>query len=648
MQMFKNIILIFFFVGFIYSVPAQNTGIVKSDKKVMIKGKAYFIHIVKKGQTLYSICKAYSVLQRDVVMHNPKLFEGLKEGQELKIPVNAIITEDKITDNYIYHTVQKGETVYSLSKKYKVKKKDIYRLNPSTKDNIKIGQTIKIKKSKIKYPREDDNFIYIQIEKKQTLYSITHKYDVSREKIYKANPGLKAEGLKYNSILKIPKKEEKPEKVLTKIVQNDTIESKDPVLLPDSLVKDSLLSDSLISDSLLPDSLKCIPIDYSENPTTYNIVYLLPLDKDAQMIENEVEMDEIEKVFPKPFFEFYEGALIAIKEMQEKGLNLNIYVFDTGKDSLQIVNLLKKKELKNADLIIGPVYTKTFLLASEFCKTKNIPIISPLSPNDNLIKNYKNSFQIVPAFYSQLEQGTMFLSKSRKDNFIILHNDTKEERELIFKYKKILKSCYFENHNDSINLRIISLKETKVKDLKPLLKLDSNRNIIIIPSKERAFVSNAVTKLYIEFNRDYDITLVGFSVWQTFENISLEYFHTLNFHTFEPFFIDYKDSSVKVFIKKYRDLYNSEPEKYSFYGYDISKFFLTALMNYGKNFSHCLDSIQNVKMLNCKMKFSRLKENSGFINECVYIINYNRDYEVVRVREKDLIKEKDLEIKKPE
>lgn len=52
-----------------------------------IDGKDYYIHTIKKGQTLYMISKAYGADVNDVIRENPEVKEGITAGQKIKIPV---------------------------------------------------------------------------------------------------------------------------------------------------------------------------------------------------------------------------------------------------------------------------------------------------------------------------------------------------------------------------------------------------------------------------------------------------------------------------------------------------------------------------------------------------------------------------------
>ncbi|MCK7496006.1 MAG: LysM peptidoglycan-binding domain-containing protein [Comamonadaceae bacterium] len=85
----KNILLIIvlsFFSGNILFAQSDTLKIEKSTDKVMIGGQVYYVHIVKAGETLYSLSNAYGVSQKEIAKENPEIFLGLIVGQALKIP----------------------------------------------------------------------------------------------------------------------------------------------------------------------------------------------------------------------------------------------------------------------------------------------------------------------------------------------------------------------------------------------------------------------------------------------------------------------------------------------------------------------------------------------------------------------------------
>ncbi|UOK42333.1 MULTISPECIES: LysM peptidoglycan-binding domain-containing protein [Flavobacterium] len=131
------------------------------------------------------------------------------------------------------HKVAKGETAYSIAKKYNVAPEDIYKLNPNAKNGVnenavllipaKAGQAAKtpIKETpkstskETPKPTGKETRVYHVVEAKETVFSIAKKYDTTVESININNPDIEKEGLKLGQSIVVftTKKVNKPETV---------------------------------------------------------------------------------------------------------------------------------------------------------------------------------------------------------------------------------------------------------------------------------------------------------------------------------------------------------------------------------------------------------------------------------------------------
>ncbi|MGM0408810.1 MAG: LysM peptidoglycan-binding domain-containing protein [Bacteroidota bacterium] len=649
----KRAFLILFTLALFNTIVfSQNDSlqIKKSTDKVIIGGRFYYVHIVKKGETLYSLSKAYNVSQKEIAKENPEIFLGLQVGQAIKIPVSDEKTvSNQITeDDFIYHKVKKGQTLYSLSKKYDVTQDDIITYNPDVRYGINIGQVIKIpKEHKLaetiqQYPKDvpiddtvrfEDDFIYHTVEKKETIYSLTREYGVTTDELQEHNSFL-SDGLKAGQILKIPKIKD----VTTIGLFVDSGEEEKDTLYTFKKRKDIAYSDSV--DLGRCDTLKRSP----DEP--YQIAVFLPfyLEKnDEKFYIDSSEVDDsgekiYEKVYYEPYYiyprslsfvEFYEGFLLAVDSLKQRGLNVNLHVYDTQNDTSRIKEILNYPALEGMDLIIGPIYNDEVKLVSEFSKYHQINMVSPLWDNLQLVDENPNLFQVTPSFSAQIDEFARYVSNYADKNLILVHNGDSASYGNIQLVKDKLFG-YFSN--DSI-LDYIQFKEVILKDSINVLEHAASKeveNVFIVPSNDEAFVTNVVTKLNTLSAYNYPLRVCGLSRWLRFRNIDPEYYFNLNLCIATPYFVDYKCENVKKFILKYRDTFHTEPQQYAIHGYDVGLFFLTALMNYGEDFQRCIYN-HNQELLQADYKFVRWYKNSGFENIGVSLVKYQENYEILKI-----------------
>ncbi len=106
---------------------------------------------------------------------------------------------------YKSHSVQKGETVYSISKEYGISEETIYNLNPDAKNGLKVNSVLIIpSNSVISSGTNNNNFREHKVKKKETLYGIAQLYNVGVDEIKKLNKDLYSRGLKKGETLLIP------------------------------------------------------------------------------------------------------------------------------------------------------------------------------------------------------------------------------------------------------------------------------------------------------------------------------------------------------------------------------------------------------------------------------------------------------------
>ena len=109
-----------------------------------LNGKEYYVYKVAKGETVYSISKKFAVSQSDIIKYNPSAKNGLKYDQMLFLPTDdAEVVETAVSSSFI-HTVRRGETLYGIGKMYNVTVDEIQELNPGVTSKLNVGDKLNI------------------------------------------------------------------------------------------------------------------------------------------------------------------------------------------------------------------------------------------------------------------------------------------------------------------------------------------------------------------------------------------------------------------------------------------------------------------------------------------------------------------------
>lgn len=154
--------------------------------------EATFIYTVKKGDSLYSIAKRYDTKVDNITKLNNLKNTNLSIGQKLIIPENGESTTQLPT--YINYIVKKGDNLYSIAKTYNTTVEAIIKDNNLSTENLSIGQNLKIgtKEEEIVEECFGEEFIVpteitYTVVKGDSLYSIAKKYNVSVDQIKNKN-----------------------------------------------------------------------------------------------------------------------------------------------------------------------------------------------------------------------------------------------------------------------------------------------------------------------------------------------------------------------------------------------------------------------------------------------------------------------------
>ena len=158
-------------------------------------------YTVKKGDTLYSISKRFNVSIDNLKQINNLESNNISEGQKL------YLTSIKPEDNNNTYIVKKGDTIYSIAKKFNVEIEDIIKENSLTGNILSIGQIILIPNKSNEKEQEtiiEDNYTIYNVKKGDSLWKIARDNNISVPELIEIN-NLKNLTLQINQKLLIPK-----------------------------------------------------------------------------------------------------------------------------------------------------------------------------------------------------------------------------------------------------------------------------------------------------------------------------------------------------------------------------------------------------------------------------------------------------------
>ncbi len=653
-----------------------NTTPQYSDGEIIIKnGKSFVVHTVKQGETLYALAKTYGTSAGQILIENPSINNSqIAIGQQLFIPFSGAkpTTQQPVTQQATeqekktqtvqqsYQPIQQGQqqqfstiqytvgsttTLTALAEKILVPAEVIHEHNPYLHEPIPAGTEITIPANAIYFPKQ---FIVCS-SAGTTLSDLALTYQVSAAEILHYNPyGIAHfdEGVliqipinRYN--IDYARKQIQERKYVYHTVQAGETEysiarmyhTTDTVLIANNIRVDfaTLAVGAILQipyqnsfyeyiSELPNEGQKYMPNGVTIIHPEINVSLLLPF----FLQKNSMQTDE--GIINKPkeiyehtyqFLEYYEGALIALDSIKKLGISVNLNVIESNNDSAT-TNISKIQT--NTNLIIGPVFPKTFPAAAAFAKRHAIPIVSPLATEET---NSLNPFVIqmnTPQKYRFQAMVDHIIEHNENSHVCIVYNSETLEKKNATQCK-----AAFNAQKSKLDAKHITFEEMYYPNSgsagldRAIAKKE--KTIFIVLSRQQAFANNIVTKIY-QASKNHNIELWGMPQWEHYENLELEFLYDLNFKLITSGEIDYTSPRINQFITTYRERYNTEPTKFSFQGFDQMLFFVKHYAT-STDFITELQSIENENGLHDSFNF--VKKDGSSVNTTSFIVEYDKN-----------------------
>ena len=551
-----------------------------NDKDVVTKdGKKCYTYIVKKGGTLFSVCKEINVPIDEVALLNPETAKGVREGQKLFVPLTAKKALENGVKSFSY-SIREGETFYSVLKKFSISEQQLITANPGLTKDLIAGQTINIPGNKpsdlIENPKptkKPDTIIVHKVLDHETLYNISKRFMVTVDELSKMNNNISSSQLKPGMTLRVPIYAKKVEDVAVR--QIDSIPS--------------------------PLSEKTTILDTALKVRTHALTFLLPFNTEKQN-------DPTSSIAT----EFYMGAQIAIDSLISLGYQGKVVVLDAGSDTTTVSSLLRQTDVLNSELIIGPFNGENLELTANFCKLNNIQLISPIVATTSILKENSLVTNAVASEITLLKNMAKFIQRNYIAEQIYLVKVGPKDDDLY----QAFRSSY-------LSLGTKKLIEIQEKDIATHLKKGKNA-VFVVPSRDRALATSITDQLSAWSTKPKSpiLTLVGTKDWVNFDDISAEAKNRLNFHYASSVDFDLTSNETGKLKKLYRKKYNTALTKYAVQGFDVTMYFAKKILLEQKPGDGVMNIINPIP----------LKEGNGFENRASYILKQD-DYKIVKVGE---------------
>lgn len=512
------------------------------------------------------------------------------------LPINAVGGREAMMQNeQRFHTIVKGETLYSLTRLYHVKAADICAANPGlSAENFKIGTVILIPETKNETEEKDSVSTenvepkglagsgcreMHEVKRKETLYSIAQSYGVTLEELLKANPETWKEGfkLKKKMVLCIPYHIEKK-------VQQEEIPN---------------------NEELFKRSRKA-----SEGLHMIRMGVILPFKEKTAIAARTLD--------------YYRGLLMAVDSLKRTGLSFEIYTFDAGKTKEDLNEILQRPIIPMLDIIFGPVEPNQISAVSELSKKYKIPMVVPFYSKSEDVRSNPYFFVLnAPDSVQCKEVEDLFHTTFAKDNLLLIESAGSEESVI----------PYLKKDFESVRFAKLPISEKTL-----LSRLDGEReNVIVLTSSDLKSLNilMPVLRNVVHAHPQLKIKLFGYPEWQLYTSRLLDDFYAVDTYVFSPFHLNYASRWYRLFSNQFHENFHTEmlpvTPRVAVYGFDSGIYFLKGLSHYGHDF--CNQDIYTHPLQN---KFMMKRETTwgGLTNHQMQLIHYMPSHQIEIIEKK--------------
>jgi LysM repeat protein/ABC-type branched-subunit amino acid transport system substrate-binding protein len=333
-----------------------------------------------------------------------------------------------VSGAFIEHTVEAGQTLYAISKKYNLTVDQIVSENPGADTGLRVGQKLRIPQV---ISAQTSKGLY-EVKAGDTLYGISRSYGISVEEL--------------------------------KALNND---------MPAGLI----LGDSIIVPGYQSSAVTPAVAPVSPTDGIYDIVVMLPfhttrdslLSRDFRLREAAVHM--------------YRGILAAADSLEAHGCRARIRVFDVLDNKSTIHSILKKKEMNGVDLVIGPLFTDVVPEVAAWCAANGAHMVVPVQQPNRVLLNSPAMSKAVAGSVTQWMSIARYAHKNfARENVILVDSKILDDRKLVESFKEE----WMKLNRDSLRKVVVcdDLNNLKLAQMLPVGKC-----IVAVPSNDKKVIA---------------------------------------------------------------------------------------------------------------------------------------------------------------
>ena len=640
-----------------------------------VGGNQFYYYDVNAGESIYDIAAKLGVTKDDIIKNNPDAADGIENGMRLYFPVNKDTNYSPVVAAISpqRHTVEQGETLYGLAKRYGTTVEELLAANPEAEKGIKTGQILVIPNKDTKatvdanqqvqdafnhnttmqvaVPQGSDP-VFHTIQQGEDICSIAKQYNATIEGIISANPGLKPEEYTAGAKVKVVPNTALPfvyertgrrnykyevkrgESFASIAADNGITEAELKAANPDmkKAKKGKMIVLPKPFNERVTGEMSTIPIeelrDYYE-PRISDLYYNLV----GKRLESEVNIAmvlpfQLHKAAPPKqaylYTDFYKGFLLAMDSaanVTDKHINLKVY--DTQHNLNVTDSLLALPEMKTMNIIIAPSEPQQLSKINAFGKANSVPVLNCFTTKNEDYLDNPYVYQVNTPTGEMMHDVMRWFDEQFKGYNIIFLSATGESDKEMFDHmrKHISRKKY---NTATINVA----GDLTYNDISN--QMDPGSKYVFIPSSgDKNLVKKYIKALkQVKSDRfDCELSLIAYPEYVLYLKDYQTDLQDLDTWMFTRFF-NAKGFRTRDLEAAYKTNFGGEPlqavPSMAIYGYDTGLYLLHSLGADGI----IDDETPMYKGIQTSFRWERGDNWRGYTNQAIEVVHFSTDHQI--------------------
>ena len=306
------------------------------------------------------------------------------------------------------------------------------------------------------------------------------------------------------------------------------------------------------------------------------------------------------------FLDLYEGMRMANDTLRKLGAHINLLAYDTegtpndterSKEVIKV--LLEKEEIKNTDLIIGPLFREEFKVVQQFSEKYQTYMMNPVSNYSEYTGQNPFALLFQPGFETLgIKSAELLAGRIKNKNCMVMYGNTQKDSVMAMNFSNRAKELglnvvWAEQFTKETAARIISIlaSPTEFDEFKNpkefKLKLDSIGSIFVA-STDPLIYTKVISSVE---TRGDSVVVIGSESWLDNTSVDLTKYERLHVMFAAPNYTSLTQPSFIDFRRRFIRTHGSFPPEYLNYskiGYEFMMFIGQALKKYGVYFQEGL------------------------------------------------------------